>query len=223
MTEDGFILFKQFLQEWNEAQKRKVAGRTHAVPISEKPQHDPVAVIRPAPSKPAYQRPEHEEDYTDSFCLLHSLTPKFPTYHEVLVSIVDYDFVAGDSWHLARVSNGRRLDVMRSGGGIMSRLLMDEPEGLVVDHKNRNQMDNRRGNLRVTTQRNNNVNSCRQRGGSSKYRGVYLSRDGRWHVRAGPRGSRVFIGSFATEEDAARAYNEFARSQYGEFAFQNPV
>jgi hypothetical protein len=167
------------------------------------------------------------ENYTGSFCFLHKLTPKFPVYIEALFSIEDYEIVTTMTWGLARVNRGKYLTIQREGGKILSRVLMGEPKGLFVDHINRNTMDNRRRNLRILTPKQSNINVGRHKNGTSRYKGVerIAGKKGsvKWKVQAGGRKGRIFLGHFATEIEAAMAYNEFAKREYGELACLNPV
>ena len=62
--------------------------------------------------------------------------------------------------------------------------------------------------------------------GSSRFKGVYQSQTpGKWkatvtYTRAGfPRS--IHLGTFSTEEDAARAYDAKVRELFGEFAKTN--
>ena len=73
----------------------------------------------------------------------------------------------------------------------------------VVDHINRDRLDNRRANLRVVT-RGENAQNAKPRGGSSRHRGVYSNGRGGWCVKVGRR----HIGTFPTERDAADAARE---------------
>lgn len=63
-------------------------------------------------------------------------------------------------------------------------------------------------------------------GGTSRFKGVSKRKD-YWKWRAaicvGPRGKSKFIslGYFATEEEAAKAYDVAARERFGEFAYLN--
>ena len=51
---------------------------------------------------------------------------------------------------------------------------------------------------------------------TSKYRGVhYHKRSGKWRAQIQLNGKRVSIGSFATQEEAARAYDQRAREAQG--------
>lgn len=60
--------------------------------------------------------------------------------------------------------------------------------------------------------------------GSSQYRGVsWDARRGRWIAQIAPRGQHRLLGRFATEEEAALAYNAAAAEAFGERARLNIV
>jgi hypothetical protein len=62
----------------------------------------------------------------------------------------------------------------------MHREVTGAPKGQVVDHVNHNTMNNRRCNVRICTDRQNQANK-RPHGGSTGYVGVY-PRDGRYEA-----------------------------------------
>jgi len=165
------------------------------------------------------------EDYTGAFCLLHGLTPTFPKYQEILVDTADYEWLITQVWRLANVgSRAKSTRAVRKDTQYLAILLMNPPSGMVVDHKNHRPLDNRRNNLRVCTQGENAINVRRQKNGTSRFKGVHLcARSGKWRVQCGTRAKRVFLGHYDDEVAAARAYNEFAKREYGEFACLNPV
>lgn len=100
-------------------------------------------------------------------------------------------------------------------------ILEDIPTGMVVDHKNRNKLDNRKTNLRVTTQSNNSANSP-PRKGTSKYKGVHWSKEyKRWVAKIEKEGKYYHLGLFDCEENAAISYNQKAKELYGEYAYLN--
>ena len=112
----------------------------------------------------------------------------------------------------------------------MHRQLLRPPSTLLSDHVNGDGLDNRRGNLRVATSSQNGANGDYPKFGGksrSKYRGV---RRGPYawmaHISTGDRQKyhrQKYLGSFKSEEDAARAYNEAALKQFGEFARLNII
>lgn len=106
----------------------------------------------------------------------------------------------------------------------LSRLLLSPARDMVVDHINGDVLDNRRSNLRVCTLQENNWNRKRRSGGASRFKGVSRDRNtkSRWmSMISNPKGGNIYLGSFVSEEDAARAYDVAARARYGEFAAFN--
>jgi hypothetical protein len=94
----------------------------------------------------------------------------------------------------------------------MHRLVVEAKRGERVSHRDRNGLHNTRGNLDVRC-----VRRVYRRAPAgirmSKYQGVgWDAESGRWEAVLGPFGASVRIGLYATEEAAARAYDEAAFS-----------
>ncbi len=106
----------------------------------------------------------------------------------------------------------------------MHRLILDTPKGKHTDHKDHNGINNQRKNIRICDYAQNQFNQRKKEGLSSKYKGVnFFKRDKRWYAHITTKGKMRHIGSFKTEEEAARAYNGEAEKFYGEFALLNEV
>jgi len=91
-----------------------------------------------------------------------------------------------------------------------------------VDHVNGNGLDNRRANLRLASHSENMRNRRPAPGRTSRFLGVWYrrSRDC-WVAQIRHDGSQVWLGSFASEDEAARAYDEAAQRLHGQFARLN--
>lgn len=87
-------------------------------------------------------------------------------------------------------------------------------DGIVVDHKNGDRLDNSRGNLRLCTKTENGRNSKKRGGTKFPYKGVGDAKEGKYRMMFGMSG-------FATPEDAARQWDVIAQFVYGEFARLN--
>ncbi len=113
--------------------------------------------------------------------------------------------------------NGKRKIVR------MHREIMNDPAGLFVDHRNNNGLDNRRANLRPATHSQNMQNRAKTRlKTSSRFIGVsFHKRSQCWCTAIGRNGKKVWLGSFASEIDAAKAYDAAAKKYHGEFARLN--
>lgn len=106
----------------------------------------------------------------------------------------------------------------------MHRLIMSAPKGKQVDHVDRDGLNNRRENLRLCSQSQNNANRSVPQG-TGGYRGVFLVPSGKYRasITNGKRtGARVQnLGTYKTAEEAARAYDAAAHARFGEFATLN--
>lgn len=146
-----------------------------------------------------------------------------------LIDDEDFDLVSQYKWFAVKEDNtyyahsnkwlyGKQVTIR------MHRLIMNFPSGKQVDHKNRNGLDNRRENLRVCTHTQNCQNR-KARNGVSIFKGVCYESNSRskkkWRVRINYGKTRIHIGRFLTEEEAAKAYDKAAKKYFGEFANLN--
>lgn len=95
-------------------------------------------------------------------------------------------------------------------------------DGKIIDHKDRNGLNNQKSNLRFATYSQNSQNKKSKKNGSSKYLGVSFSKRKKlWEVRIKVNGKNKRIGYFKLEKEAAKVYNREAIIAYNEFANLN--
>jgi hypothetical protein len=109
-----------------------------------------------------------------------------------------------------------------SGGGQIRihREIMELPSsgrrgvhGPVVDHINRDRLDNRRENLRVCTQGQNAQNRSGWTNGSSRFRGVsFQTSSGKWYAYGRLEGKMVGLGLYQEEDEAAAVARMFRQA-----------
>jgi hypothetical protein len=93
---------------------------------------------------------------------------------------------------------------------LLHRYLMNDPKGMVVDHINHNTLDNRKSNLRVVSQKQNQENrKGAQKNSKSGVRGVYWNIHSQsWHARVKSNGKNISVGYFKNLHDADKAVRE---------------
>jgi len=152
-------------------------------------------------------------------------------------AIVDddvFESLSENNWHCNAVGYAVRnvtvspykCDVIYMHREIMN---LSKGDGKYVDHRNGNQLDNRKENLRICNKLENqrNQKGYESKGGkrcSSKYKGVSYSKNRRknWRCRINVGGKEI-TKYFHTEKEAAKKYNELAVEYFGEFAWLNTV
>lgn len=149
-----------------------------------------------------------------------------------LIDDADYEAIRPYRWSAHRQSTGHIYAVARTARNNyvrhtirMHRIILAPAAGLFVDHINGDGLDNRRANLRLCTPSQNSQNQrLRREAATSQFKGV--SRTGKtdqrpWFAAVYVAGVRRFSGLFATEIEAALAYDDAARRLHGDFARVN--
>lgn len=107
------------------------------------------------------------------------------------------------------MQNGKRV----CKGIFLHRFLMDAPPELVVDHINRNTLDNRRENLRVCTRSQNQHNRKISKRNKSGVNGVYWHKQRqKWHAQIMFNRRKISLGLFDSVKSARAAVSTYENS-----------
>lgn len=144
-----------------------------------------------------------------------------------LVDDEDFERLSVYKWHAVRT--GRTFYAARHGPKPDYRMIYmhhevmgGKPEsGFEADHIDGDDLNNQKSNLRWVTVNQNQMNQHRIRG-VSRFKGVSRSYNrNKWRVHITLNGRPRHVGSFTSEEDAARAYDAAALKHFGEYARLN--
>lgn len=113
-----------------------------------------------------------------------------------------------------RIGNGKRKDIP------MHRSILMMPYSPKVDHRDGDGLNNRKSNLRPVTDSQNQANRRLDHDKrTSRFKGVHWdTRDKAWRAQIHVNGSKMSLGYFYTEVQAALAYDRAARKNFGEHA-----
>lgn len=139
-----------------------------------------------------------------------------------VIDASDAHLVAGSKWRASQA--GRKWYAATTRGGrtvYLHRLLMGSPEGVLIDHRDNDGLNNRRANLRLANKSLNGANSALSARNKSGYKGVSLVGGNRWCAKITLFGRSRSLGNYASVDEAFAAYSAAARAAHGEFA--NPV
>ena len=138
-----------------------------------------------------------------------------------LVDDTDFECVSGHSWALSV----RGTAVSRIDGRVITMhrfiLGLHKTRSPLIDHRNRNPLDNQRGNLRAASNSQNSQNRGLQRTNRSGFKGVCWTPRWGWRATISLDLRQKHLGHFADLIEAACAYNLAAKRMFGEFAVMN--
>lgn len=147
----------------------------------------------------------------------------------------DYKKYCGFKWTASKDKSGDYRPVRRINLGYkkskliqLHRMIIGAKRGQIVDHINRDTLDNRKCNLRLCNKSQNGMNRPANKNSESGIKGVSWSkRDKRWVAKINKRidgkYKQIYIGNYFTKEEAAIAYNIKAIELFGEFAYLNKI
>lgn len=136
-----------------------------------------------------------------------------PEDYEAVSAYTWYADYAGNTWYAATRVNGKKT--------YLHRFVMQAGSGELVDHVDCDGLNCQRGNLRFLSKSANTI----RRGAISKtgFKGVTFDKSRNRFMAKHCADSRgvVFLGRYVTAEEAARAYDAYARKYLGPLAFTN--
>jgi hypothetical protein len=137
-----------------------------------------------------------------------------------LVDEEDFERLIKFRWCLTNRYPSRRVVTGHKKSRIqyLHRFLMGNPTVLQIDHRNGNKLDNRKENLRLATNTQNNWNKGKTSRNTSGVAGVsWFKQTRKWHAQIRVGGKRLHLGYFSSLDEAAQARNRVAKEKHGEF------
>lgn len=129
----------------------------------------------------------------------------------------DWDKVTQHSW--STLKSGYLVCTYKQKQIRLHRLVTNAPDnGLVVDHINGDKLDNRKENLRITTQKNNSRNLALSKNNRTGVTGVSKTPNGKYRARIMVDRKEIRLGTFETLKEAAVARKNGEIKYFGEFS-----
>lgn len=143
-------------------------------------------------------------------------TPKYPN---TFAMVDDEDFEYLNQWKWSPNDKGYVWSGDSANKKIrLHREIVKAPKDMIVDHINRNKLDNRKENLRICTTAENSRNRTPYLNRKLPKGVSWIAHERRYYARICANYKNIFLGTFRTEFEAAEAYNVAAVKYFGEFA-----
>ena len=150
------------------------------------------------------------------------------TNKEFYIDLEDYNKIKDYCWlehdgyiHTRARFNNKNKDI-RLHRFIMGLTNDGSQHHIKVDHKNHNTFDNRKKNLRITTNQENCFNHRTHKNNTSGHSGISFRKDtNKWRVRLWiNNGQCVNLGSFTEYDEALKVRKEAEEKYFGDFRYK---
>lgn len=153
-------------------------------------------------------------EFYDDYAIGYT-TKNLPYY----IDLEDYEKVKNILWHT-------NVDgyIVNRHGVCLHRLIMNCPKGLYVDHIGGDDTinDNRKSNLRITTNSQNLMNRGLQKNNTSGVVGVSWNKcHKKWEAYIKVNQKTIHLGIYVDKEDAISARKKAERTYFGEYSYEH--
>lgn len=143
-----------------------------------------------------------------------------------IVDNENYEFLSQFKWHVgtggSNHSSFYACTYINAKLIQMPWLLIKRKINSIIDHKNRNTLDNRKFNLRLASIQENIFNRSGHQKSTSCYKGVSRASDRhKWRIQIQKDYKIFYSGYYGSEIVAAWVYDQMAKNLFGEFAVLN--
>ena len=146
------------------------------------------------------------------------------TNKEFYFDIDDYDKIKDYCWLEGAYGYIKTNMTLQDGSRKYASLhqTIMNANGIIIDHKNGNKYDNRKSNLRLCTQGQNNMNRSIPDNHAIGVAGVYFRSDNNKYVASISKNKqRIHLGCFDNLEDAIRVRKKAEEEYFGEWSYAN--
>lgn len=136
---------------------------------------------------------------------------------EILIDAEDFEKVKNHSWCISKTGypvanmNGKVVKLHRYLLGL------NNPD-IIVDHINRNKLDNRKCNLRICTALENSRNASVSKNNKTGHLGISKTKEGKFRARIMVNRKEIRLGRYEKIEDAIKARKKAEKKYFGNFA-----
>lgn len=143
---------------------------------------------------------------------LHELVKEYP---QILLDEEDMNTFRFNDAYLAE---GYVVLVRFGKRSPLSRCILKVPADVLVDHRDRNTLNNKKDNLRPATNQQNQFNAGVNLANTSGFKGVRWKESRRkWFAEIRINKEKKHLGCFDSAEEASAKYQEVAKRIHGEF------
>lgn len=148
---------------------------------------------------------------------------------KTVIDAKNWDEVKDLDWSPVKDRNTFYAHALVNGRWVLMHRLITGYRWPMTDHKDGNGLNNLESNLREANPSLNAANAGKPRRADqatsttwTRFKGV-KAHQGKFAAQIGYRRQRIFIGAYATDVEAAMAYNDAAEVLFGEYARLNEI